>query len=405
MQHPDIYIFNPTCELAIANDSVSYMPPTLLRQFEKDLAYILLWIAKPNDIVVCDQSPSEKFHNTLIDNKIQILQFQSLKKLQNQAQHFNEIKPWGWSRALHQSIKLIKPLCSSQFQQSANANWQTSNKLSFSRLTTNQLIQVLLPEIENNPLFSIPHRPITVRSMPQVMDALDCLNGQAVFKTIWSSSGRGILMVDQNNNRPLDEIWLKSALKQQGTLIAEPLLTKLADLSFHFHLEASGKVTYLGHTFFKTDQQGKFKGCYLETQPEEIFNIPQNNNLQKVIQLTPHLLQSALQQLSIHQYYSGPIGIDTIWHQAAQGSFALHPAIEINQRHTMGFVNLHLRRHFHPQATGYWEIAQFEAGGFDQFCQSSSAKHPLQQSDNKIITGFIPLIPETGKFGAWLLLK
>jgi len=405
MQHPDIYIFNPTCELAIANDSVSYMPPTLLRQFEKDLAYILLWIAKPNDIVVAEQTPSALFQNTLTNNDIQTPRFQSLKELQNQSQNINEIKPWGWSRVLHHSIKQIKHQCNTAFLQSPNTSWQQNNQRSFSRLISTKLIQNLIPTIENNPLFSIPHNPIVINTLPEVHEALEVFNGKAVFKTIWSSSGRGILMVDINSHRLLDEVWFKSGLKQQGTLIAEPLLDKLIDLSFHFNLEASGALTYLGHTIFKTDHQGKFKGCYLEAQPEELFNQSDCAQLQDAIQLAPATLQKALRELSIHQYYSGPIGIDTIWHKTAQDTFALHPAIEVNQRRTMGLVNLFLRNHFHPNATGYWEISQFEAGGFDAFCKQNLAQHPTQLKDNKIIEGFIPLVPETGQFGAWLFLK
>lgn len=405
MQHPDIYIFNPTCELAIANDSLSYMPPTLLRQFENDLAYILLWIAKPNDIVVAERTPSSEFQNILTNNNIQIPRFQLLKELQNQSHHFNEIKPWGWSRALHHSIKHIKNQCNTAFQQSPNSHWQDNNQLSFSRLISTKLIQLLLPQIENNPLFSIPHQPIVIKTLSQVHEALDTLSGKAVFKTIWSSSGRGILMVDVNSNRPLDEVWLKSGLKQQGTLIAEPFLNKVIDLSFHFNLEASGAINYLGHTIFKTDHQGKFKGCYLEAHPEEVFHQSYCELLKEAIEKAPVILQKALQELSINQYYSGPIGIDTIWHQTAPDTFALHPAIEVNQRRTMGYVNLFLRTHFHPNACGYWEIAQFEPGGFDTFCKRNAEQNPIQQKDNKAITGFIPLTPETGRFGAWLVLK
>ena len=45
----NIFYFNPTCELAIANGSFSYMPPRLLRDFEQDCASLPFLFASPND--------------------------------------------------------------------------------------------------------------------------------------------------------------------------------------------------------------------------------------------------------------------------------------------------------------------------------------------------------------------
>ena len=62
---PDIYLFNPTCEYAIANGNVSWQPNKLLSQMETDLGSLPLFFAQPNDIVLVNRIPSQTFLKTL----------------------------------------------------------------------------------------------------------------------------------------------------------------------------------------------------------------------------------------------------------------------------------------------------------------------------------------------------
>jgi hypothetical protein len=61
MANPDVYYFNPTCELAVANGSFSYMPPHLLQEMERDLSILPFAFAHESDIVLTDNPPSPDF--------------------------------------------------------------------------------------------------------------------------------------------------------------------------------------------------------------------------------------------------------------------------------------------------------------------------------------------------------
>src|SRR5574344_847800 len=41
-----LFVYNPTCEMAVQNGSVSYQPPLRLQTFESDMADIMLWLSQ-----------------------------------------------------------------------------------------------------------------------------------------------------------------------------------------------------------------------------------------------------------------------------------------------------------------------------------------------------------------------
>ncbi|HKJ43088.1 MAG TPA: hypothetical protein VKA27_13420, partial [Sunxiuqinia sp.] len=98
----NIFHFNPTCELALANGSPYYHPPALLKQFEEELSPIMLFFAGEHDHVLKSYPTSESF----IDNMYQLgLTKSSIlmksKSLEIISQHASAINfhPWGWSPA------------------------------------------------------------------------------------------------------------------------------------------------------------------------------------------------------------------------------------------------------------------------------------------------------------------
>ena len=49
---PDIYLFNPTCEYAVANGHTSWQPNRLLQKMEEDLGTLPLFFARPQDVIL-----------------------------------------------------------------------------------------------------------------------------------------------------------------------------------------------------------------------------------------------------------------------------------------------------------------------------------------------------------------
>ena len=61
MTEANIYYFNPTCELAVANGSFSYQPPLLLQEMERDLSALPFAFCTENDFVLTENHPSDDF--------------------------------------------------------------------------------------------------------------------------------------------------------------------------------------------------------------------------------------------------------------------------------------------------------------------------------------------------------
>jgi hypothetical protein len=62
----DVYYFNPTCELAVANGSFSYMAPRLLREFERDCSALPFVFSTLGDFVLTENKPSRQFINSVV---------------------------------------------------------------------------------------------------------------------------------------------------------------------------------------------------------------------------------------------------------------------------------------------------------------------------------------------------
>ena len=97
----DVFYFNPTCELAVANGSFSYMPPRLLRDFENDCSVLPFVFGKSGDFVLTEKAPSKEFILRLTDAGFEMPVFCSLKEMiSGKTETIGSILPWGWSPAL-----------------------------------------------------------------------------------------------------------------------------------------------------------------------------------------------------------------------------------------------------------------------------------------------------------------
>ena len=125
--YPDVYLYNPTADMAILNGTISYMPPERLRIFENDLSTLPSILANNNDIVISPNKPSESFQELLSLLNIPQLNYLSLNDLKDQLpKNLNRIISWSWSPATHHAFKTIKPYCSQEYLASPNYKWKES---------------------------------------------------------------------------------------------------------------------------------------------------------------------------------------------------------------------------------------------------------------------------------------
>lgn len=406
---PDIYFFNPTCELAVANESVNYMAPAQLRKFEAELSTLPWILANSQDIILAEKVPANQFTDRLETAGFRLPNFRSSEYAFSDSNFLSAEKgflfPWGWSPSVHKLLSPLKPACCHEFINSPVAEWRDVHRELYSRKSALTILQSIVNKNYSENILSLNDIPEICTSHEQII-ALEHKWGKVVVKAPWSSSGRGLQILRPNEYNQTNRQVITGYLKQQGFVIVEPWHNKVLDLSFQFFSFGNGKIEYRGLTTFSTDHSGRYLGNYLQELPPDLapgLNEFLSENLDKMI---VELHQSLATSKYSTDYY-GWLGVDAIIFKSSDGKLKLHPCLEINCRFTMGAIALSLRTQLAAQSVGEFRITHGKGGHFAQFCEEMTREEPLITNSGKIVSGFLPLtpaLPENG-FGAYLSVK
>ena len=288
-----LYIFNPENDMALADGHPGYTPPAQIQQMRRELWWLPQWWAEEEDIVW----NGEERLNLSDDTRI---------------------LPWGWSPALCHQLGLAGVQASLLPSQD---KIEQIRQLSH-RQTAVSLLQELRDEL---PLDG--HLAGQSTLCQSIEEAEETVNGygEALLKSPWSSSGRGLTKTDN----PQWKAWAKRILKAQGSIVVEQFLHKVTDFALEFWLDGKGGVEYRGLSLFYTNERGAYLGNWVA--PEE----------QKLAWLAQYIPLQYLQEIRawwtarLSRFdYAGPVGIDMMLAQEG-----ICPCIEVNWRWTMGLVS------------------------------------------------------------------
>jgi len=406
---PDIYFFNPTCELAVANGSANFMAPVQLRRFGNELTTLPWILARPEDIVLVDQLLPQHFTHQLESAGFKLPTFIKTEFGLSDPNFLGKEKgflyPWGWSPAAHKQLSPLKPGCSSDFLNSPVADWQNVHRELYSRSASLKILSKILENDISNNLLSINDLPEICTSHEQII-ALQQKWGKVVVKSPLSSSGRGLQILRPNEYNQTNKQVITGFFRQQGYVVVEPWHNKVLDLSLQFFSSGNGTIEHRGMTSFSTDHAGRYAGNFIQELPPDLT--PELKGfLQQNIPQIKKILHNSLIESSYSTDYYGWLGVDAIIFSGKDGKLKFHPCLEINCRFTMGAIALNLRNHFAEQSTGKFRIMHGNEGGFAQFCEERMANEPLIIEGGKIVSGFLPVTPTASEsgFGAYISAK
>ena len=288
-----LYVFNPENDMALADGHPGYTPPVQIQQMRRELWWLPQWWAEDEDIVW----NGEERLNLSDDTRI---------------------LPWGWSPALCHQLKqagvqesLLPP------QKELEHLRQLSH-----RQTAVSLLQELRSELPLDGHFA--GNSVLCLSIEEAEETANAF-GEALLKSPWSSSGRGLMKTDN----PQWKAWASRILKAQGSVVVEQFLHKVTDFALEFWLDGKGGVEYRGLSLFYTNERGAYLGNWVA--PEE----------QKLAWLAQYIPLQYLQEIRawwtarLSRFdYAGPVGIDMMLAQEG-----ICPCIEVNWRWTMGLVS------------------------------------------------------------------
>jgi len=402
----DVFYFNPTCELAVANGSFSYMPPHLLREFEQDCSAMPFIFGTCSDFILTENKPSLEYIKRWSDAGFEIPEFCSLKELSsNITTSLETIFPWGWSPAAHFKLKELKDKCWLPFHESPVFKWTEKHTALYERITSLSFLKKFLDE---NPFeYYIESAKIgtKVTSIEEI-ESLLANTYPLVLKAPLSSSGRGIQILRKPTLNTSNRQWISGILNQQNYLIVEPFLDKMADLSFQFRINDYGEPEYQGYSVFETNTNGQYKSTLIHPKIENSFYSEILNKSESIIEITAKLLNEALVGSVYATLHRGFLGIDALIYKDNAG-LKMQPCIEINSRMNMGILTMQIEKKIHEESIGKYGLFYGARGEFQQFVIKNMHDNPLKMRNGKLSSGFLSLVEPDGEkqFGAYIVLE
>jgi len=131
--------------------------------------------------------------------------------------------------------------------------------------------------------------------------------------------------------------WASKRLARGETLIFQPWLEVLREYGVVAEIARDGSHTVLGVSDLQTNGAGTGTGYVLGRPPTP----GRLGELEATARVVCERLHA--------EGYSGPVGVDAIEH--ARG---LHPLLEVNARHTMGFIAVAVERAMKPAEPVLW---------------------------------------------------
>lgn len=288
-----LYVFNPENDMALADGHPGYTPPVQIQQMRRELWWLPQWWADEEDIVW----NGEERLNLSDDTRI---------------------LPWGWSPSLCHQLKqagVQESLLPSQKE------LEHLRQLSH-RQTAVSLLQELRSELPLDGHFA--GNSVLCRSIEEAEKTANEF-GEALLKSPWSSSGRGLMKTDN----PQWKAWASRILKAQGSVVVEQFLHKVTDFALEFWLDGKGRVEYRGLSLFYTNERGAYLGNWVAPEEQKLAWLAQYIPLQ-YLQAIRAWWTARLSRFD----YAGPVGIDMMLAQEG-----ICPCIEVNWRWTMGLVS------------------------------------------------------------------
>ncbi len=368
-----LFLFNPDCEMAIADGGVFYTPPANVVKMAGDLAFLPAWLGDEGDRVLVNSLPDECFMQTVCNP----LQLKCLPLCISELKDYPDLKgePWGLSPKMGHWL----------VEHRLGEGWKIDRKEWYSRkmaMAGLSRLTKVIPEIEPDLL-------------PQICFSLEEIEqhikgGYYLVKTPWSSSGKGLLALFNGIGKKERE-WLTGMLRRQGYLMLEKWLDKEKDFAAEFYMGENG-AEFIGWSSFITGKHGEYQGNYIgasENIEKELNRSVSSRHLALLMRELPVMLNG------LFPFYRGYLGVDMMIYRNPSGQYCIQPCVEINLRYNMGIVALYLsRRYIESTSRGVFEIRYFSKAG--QALKEHfrlQREQPVSYKNNRIRSGYLNLTP------------
>lgn len=332
-----LLLFNCSNDLALAAGTKEYIAPKSIKAMEETLSALPAWWAEEGDAVLLanetQRTEAEEFFKQKKFNIIFTSPEEGYEALRNRTRQDFTPNPWGWSKAAaRQFSEFGVPSEQLPSDKELNETRTLSSREFAACYITELLADATKTEIFSQQLLGNEMR--FIRSVEEFS-----IHHRTIFKSPWSSSGRGIFSAD-SIDAPSIKDKLTGFIKRQGGFIADKFYEKKSDFALEFYINDNGSIDFLGYSVFIAGTNGYYGHNIIDSQPK-LRNIILENGCNEA--LLDWLIAYHSKKLSekLAGKYKGVVGIDML--TATENDFTkVHPCVEINLRMNMGVLAMNI---------------------------------------------------------------
>jgi len=378
---PVVYEFNPACEEEMKHPGYQKTSPVM--QLEADLASLLMFVARPGDIIKTSKLPSAEFISFWNSKGLSPIEFVKNvpKDRKTQAVH-----PWGKTPKHEDSCLGVKRGTEFLYGKDFGAT-----------LDDQVRAQVASPWFEGS-----SHKGVFSSSAGIFSHFEDLKNlgfKDFVLKARFGASGRGLKKLRASELYNPDILsWITHQLSF-GPIVAEPWFSRVADFSLQLDMRGHSSRCFKGVTRLLSSKTGQYDGHILRGL---FANLPRSA-IQKIygedlMGLFSHIAQLVGDRLKSNGF-NGMAGVDMFLYEVGSEIY-LKPVCELNPRITMGYIALEIEKYLKMGTPMLWRHGRIDKlpGWLLEALKSYS--HPLLipttgiASDTKIVSWLEPLVAE-----------
>ena len=338
-----LWHMNADFEMELAAPLGKYRRPASFDKINQRLAAHLLWLAAPGDALLLDQPWSETLRVEASRRGVELVPVDGAAGMASRI-----FTPWGWTAsvvALGERIgATVQPV---PLETVARVN---------SKLFSHSLeleMDIALPGAATASTFQELQEAVA-RACPKTDDKW-VIKSPLGFAARDRVLGRGPTLIGP------PATWSQRRLASGETLIFQPWLDVIREYGVTMNILPDGEISILGISDLQTNGAGTGKGYLLGRKVEP----------HRAIEL--ERIAKAVGERLWREGYAGPAGVDALEHTGG-----LHPLLEINARHTMGFVAMGIERPLGITTPVFWDmrfppkahqaLASCHARGSASFC-------------------------------------
>ncbi|MBF6628674.1 MAG: hypothetical protein ITG04_09275 [Proteiniphilum sp.] len=374
-----MYLFNPDNDLALANFSANYTPPATAARMAGELALLPVWYGRGAPVIAEGEENRSFLHGicNILPVSSLLISYADIR-----LHHPEVIIPWGWNPALRK--RLVS--CGVQEERLPSPAALQMLRDYSGRLHAVNMLREL--QVEEPAYCGESHY---FNSPEELLAYLSSFPGDKLLKMPLSGSGKGLIRIlGAITDKQTD--WCRRVIREQGGVVAEPVLNKVEDFAMEFYLD-QGVSRFAGYSMFRSAKSGAYMGNELLSDRRIVEMLSAYIPVDRL----HHLRETLLEKLSTRfPFYTGYAGVDMMICQSGE-SYSIQPCVEINMRMNMGMVACLFHDQFmESEGQGRYVVDYFnKPGNALLFHQKMQRESPLQVVGGKVISGYLSLTPVT----------